>query len=215
MNRKLINIVTAASRIPNLNRLGESIRIAKKKSKLQALWFVVVDGLRAPMDMHQLKPLQASLEKPLIIVCHKDPESVVGGGQKNRALQIIQDGFICFLDDENLMHPDYLIGMETAIKKNPSKWTFICGQRRLDSIKNLPSGPGCIRQNNIDTAQFLVHKSRVGNIRWEKVRHNDFCFINAVLRSHPGEFFFIPDFLCYYNYLNHPEKEWLKAEEKI
>jgi hypothetical protein len=89
-----LNIITPCSRPENLIKISESINIPKESYR----WIVVFDSELLPDD--KLIPNNCDP------YTHKDLSSISGNAQRNYALNLINDGFIYFNDDDTLIHPN-------------------------------------------------------------------------------------------------------------
>lgn len=96
--------------------------------------------------------------------------SVAGYGQRNFALDQILDGWIYFLDDDNLIHPRLIPTWSEAIREYPQAWWFIFRQVR-------PNGAIYLRAtcppriNHVDIGQSMIHRKVIGAQRFE----NQYC----------------------------------------
>src|SRR5512132_2800574 len=72
-----------------------------------------------------------------------DPERTAVGGQrlKNEMLDQISDGWVCFLDDDNVMHPDFV---RRVHEHKDADAVVVCQQRHSDG-RTLVAGPGELR----------------------------------------------------------------------
>src|SRR3990167_1589076 len=150
-----INLVTAVSRPENLSRLAQSIRTSMSKSKLSVNWIIVVDDVTTPSPgiEAKIRDGQFSLEK----LVHTGGRCQYGVDQKNAALDRIKNGWYHCIDDDNIMHPEFFVGVERAISANPEKKAFAFGQKRWDVIKDLIASPNRMEYGKIDNSMFLTH----------------------------------------------------------
>jgi hypothetical protein len=59
-----------------------------------------------------------------------------------------------------------------------------------------------IERNQIDTSQFIVPRSLIGQIRWAVHKSGgDFRFISQIHKKHSDKFNYIPKVLCYHNFI--------------
>ena len=93
-----LTIITACIHPENLPYLA--VTIAPGRDLFDLTWRVVFDGARCqPVDF-----------PGAIVTVASHPRSIVGNHQKNDALDHTQDGWVYFLDDDNLVHPDFFRG---------------------------------------------------------------------------------------------------------
>jgi hypothetical protein len=123
-------------------------------------------------------------------------EGVCGHPQINYALNMIKEGFVYVLDDDNIIHPNFWKILPTLDNNVIYTWD----QLRCDTNSIMKGGN--ITRNCIDTAQFIVPRKYIGNIRWVKnERCGDYTFISEIYKKHSKAFKVIDDVCCYFNYL--------------
>lgn len=190
-----LTVVTPVSRPENLSRLKENLSILKPYFKVS--WCCVVDSTKATR--------QQIAVRPDILTDARSDDS--GSTQRNVALSLIRDGWIYFLDDDNLIHPDFPRIASETILANPAKKCFVFAQAWWDDTHRLSAGP--IKRGKVDTASFLVHRSAIGDAKWslEPVPASvDFNFISQIWDRTPEQFLFVDDVCSYYNRLRPGEK---------
>lgn len=186
----MLTLITPCSRPENLHVMRESIQMDRIDC-----WIIVYDttktrGVYAPLFDHP---------KIHEIGHVSSPESCSGNSQRNKALKLVQSGLIYFLDDDNIMHPNFwalLSRMELG-----HFYTF--DQQRWDEFV---AAPGDIfkgdtpRLQKIDTAQYVVD-ARMSTFWKEDDYKADGLFIEDIyLRFHQDHVYF-PEVAAYYNYL--------------
>ena len=182
-----INIITACSRPTNLKQLYESIRF-----EMIDAWYIVYDTSTAGCTK------QFEME-PKIIEIECNTKGVCGHPQINHALNIITEGYIYVLDDDNVMHPNFWKLVPRFDGENV--YTFDI----LRKPSNRSYRGDKIALTYIDTAQFIVPRNLVGDIRWpEQTRGGDYAFISAIKKNHPHKFTYVPGIASYWNYISKP-----------
>lgn len=123
----------------------------------------------------------------------------------NTILPLLKTGWVCLLDDDNIMHPNYL----REIIRQP--YPAICIYHQQLSRILEPVNP-LIRQGtkceigSIDTAQFTIAAELI-SYGWDAEHEQpDGKFINNIYNKHPALLRRIDDVLCYYNYLSKPAR---------
>lgn len=118
------------------------------------------------------------------------------GGQrlKNMMLDQIEDGWVCFLDDDTLMHPELL---RRAAQYQDAD-AVVVSQRRADG-RVLRSGRENVRVGSIDIGQALIRRDTVGDHRLPEMYEGDGVFLMAVLSA--PTVVFLPDVLSDHNAL--------------
>jgi hypothetical protein len=193
--RPKLTIVTAVSRGENLPLIEKNLSIVKPLFDVS--WCCVLD--KAKVKLHQITVT------PNILAEADGGDD--GSTPKNVAISLIRDGWIYFLDDDNLIHPNFPLAAREAILVNPSKKCFVFAQAWWDDTHRLDAGP--IRCGNIDTACFLLHRSVIAEAKWSLFPHeksSDFNFINPIWQRVPDDFLFINEVCAYYNKLRPGEK---------
>lgn len=207
-------IVTPFSRPENFERLRDSIFRNELDSRIE--WHVIVDASVYTDDLHNtLKHAAAGL--PVRIECSAHANACVGHAHRNFFIDYYrkefnadgerQNDWAYFLDDDNLLHPDFIDTVTGHLVSQKCAGIFhqdlITGERRLNAdLDN-------VRVCHIDMAQYVINVSRLPHeIRFIE---DDYCadghFIEALFKHvQKAEFFIIDAVLSYYNALK-PEKE--------
>lgn len=199
----MINIVTAVSRPENLTRIGRSISAALSRAKLKARWILVVDtpGVISPKISGTFKDYPFEVKT----ILHAGGSCQYGIAQKNLGMSSIEDGYYHCMDDDNIVHRDFFLGLERAMLANQKKRAFVFGQQRWDNIKSLTASPDRMEYGKIDNTMFVVHSSLIGTHRYDLSRsgREDFHFFRKLYDLHREEFVFISEALAYYNFIKH------------
>lgn len=156
----MLHIVTPISRPENLEKIHASIRA---HVPIEYRWWCVFDYRIA------VPPRPAGWES-LAYWGHGGPaRSAVGYPQRNFALDQIDDGWLYFLDDDNLIHPELIPAWVEALQRYPAGRWFLFRQVRPDGrIYLRPSCPP--RVNFVDIGQAIIHRNVFGEARFEE-RH--------------------------------------------
>ena len=176
-----ITVVTPCSRKENLKKIKESINFDRSE------WIIIHDSV-FPVTIF---PNDLKIRE----YHHSDTKSIVGNAQRNFALDLLHsfEGYIYYLDDDNLMHPGIF-----DISLIPNKiYTF----NQEDGLfgKHIKIG-------HIDTAMFMVYYPMVKNIRWNIERYEaDGLYIQDCVRYNRNNVIYINKPLCYYNALVEPK----------
>ena len=163
-----LTIVTPCSRPQNLSAIAESIKPGR--SLFDVIWMVVFDNRECK-------------------------ESINGGHQRNCALDAIMDGWVYFLDDDTIIHPDLF--SELAKVAAPA----VAFEQDLETwIRKV--APSEMRVCHIDMGQVVIRRELIGNTRFIVDQHiEDGLFIESIYKSNPNAWSFIDKPLCYYNKL--------------
>lgn len=142
-----LNIITPCSRPQNLLKISESINIPKENYR----WIVVFDSENPPNK--DLIPDNCE------IYCHINKLSSSGNAQRNYALDLIDDGYVYFNDDDTIIHPRL---WENIKNLNEDFISF----KQLDKFGRPKMNGTDIRVGGIDTHQYIVKKEIIGDGKW-------------------------------------------------
>ncbi len=175
-----INIITPCSRPENLEIISKSINIPKENYR----WIVVFDAVDIPENIPE------NCEAYAI----KDPNSRSGNAQRNFALNLITDGWIYFNDDDTIVHSNLWENIKDVDADFISfKQSTPSGELRLDGRS--------VTLNNIDSHNFIMHSSLLGNTRWVLDRYDaDGVFANECWLKNRN-YKYIDEVLSIYNVL--------------
>lgn len=198
-----LNLVTAVSREYNLPRILKSILDAAINTKFSLKWIQIFDA-PGPKSSYGRKLDGESGRVRIQRLTYGGPRPPFGIPQKNLGLEHAEDGFCLCLDDDNVVHPDFLRTIEKIVSESPGKRGFIFGQRRWDHHGNLTASPENTKPGSIDNAQFMVHTSLIGKSRYDHMHagDEDGRFIMDLYMKIPQDFVFVDKFISYYNYLS-------------
>lgn len=176
-----INIVTPCGRPQNLERVSESINIPLGRYR----WIVVIDS----PDMPSVR-----LPKNAEAYSAKVDGSVSGNGQRNKALGMIDGGYVLFLDDDTILHKDLWDAVRYANEDIVCwKQSWKDGGHRLDA--------GNFSVGNVDSGSFMVKRSVIGDIRWDLGRYDADGYFAQEVFSRKKTIRQINEYLSHYNYL--------------
>jgi len=227
----LLNIITACIRPYNLTHIYNSILNSKGDIDSDIRWWIVIDLATTSLDSkgkEQLEAIRVQIEKDNIIKVVCIPANDPKEAPVNKALHKISKGLVCFIDDDNVMHPNYMKEIHKA-KGDKERIGFLYQQnlgkpktsfnRRTRFIEFYKVKPGLV-----DSAQFTISRDLIGNIAWppraleyqpyrgilDPVKPSttpDGDFIHKVYTANPKYFVIIKRMLCYYNYLAAASKD--------
>ena len=193
-----IVIITPCSRPENLELIKKSIDLSKIKR-----WYISYDCQDNKMEYKQRYPNEPNIKE---LKCVRP--SITGNGPRNEALDEIAKSegqcLVCFLDDDNLIHPE-MLKKDFKFDKLYT-WDLLRG--------GAPYTGNNMKVGYVDTAQILVDMNIVGNTRWgtadEAVGKNvraknsdaaDANFILSLWENNKDKWEYIPETLGYYNAL--------------
>jgi len=197
----MITIITPCCRQKNIPFLFESIQFNKIDK-----WIIVYDTSKN----REYKKIYENNPKILEVYCNDS--GISGNPQRNCGINLVDDGFIYFLDDDNIIHPEFWNISDTF----DSNYFYTFDQIRNDNIKyiiqpsfwktidskNFILFGNTIKLQHIDTAMYIVHKKMIKNILWNPHRYDsDGLFICDVFKQNANSHKYINKVCSYYNFL--------------
>jgi hypothetical protein len=180
----MLNIITPCSRQYNIEILHDSIDFDKITK-----WFIVYDTSNG-------KTYTKMYEGHPKIIETECSGGISGNPQRNFALDLVEDGFVYFLDDDNIIHSNF---WSIAVSLD-EKYFYTFDQLR-DSNGNILHGNKLLG-GHIDTAMFIVHKNHIKDIKWKNDKYDaDGYFIIEVSEKNPGCHVYMNVIASYYNYI--------------
>jgi hypothetical protein len=89
---------------------------------------------------------------------HEQQGSVFGNAQRNFALDLVEHGYVYFLDDDTLLHPE----LWDSVKDLDNDFIHF---NQLSKNGHHRIG-GTVKLNHIDSGSILIHHSLIGDTRW-------------------------------------------------
>ena len=187
----MLSIITPCSRPENLPRLFQSINFNKINH-----WYIVYDTSKDRSYEHIFHNYQKISEHNI----DGTPfNSKSGNYQRNYALNLIKEGYVYFLDDDNLIHPDFFTELDF---NTPNKlYTFDQFLRKKDENNIIYRKGNVLRTNHFDMAQFCFDISiKPKNLLFENTLYAaDGKLIEELDEVCKDNHIYIPKILCYYN----------------
>ena len=192
-----IYIVTPCYRQQNLEAIRKSIDFSVIHK-----WYIVYDTSRGRQYIKIFRD-------PQIIELECSDFGIAGHPQRNFAIDIIEDGFIYFVDDDNIVHPDCWPLFRTLDRRCYYTWDQLRNPAGDDTDWALfTNEQGRVLKGNvlklqrIDTAQIIFPKCLIGDLRWAPDNYKaDGVFIESLNAKEPAAHVYIPQIMCYYNYI--------------
>jgi len=180
-----LTIITPCSRQQNIPILYNSIPFDKIDK-----WIIVYDTSR---DRTYTRLYDSHLH---ILEVECDVVGSAGHPQRNYGMSLVDNGFIYFLDDDNILHPEF----GSIIDQLNSKYFYTFNQQRTATTILYGNN---IQPDHIDTAMFIVHKQHVKHITWiTDLYHADGVFISDIARQNNGAHIYLNKVGCYYNFIS-------------
>jgi len=184
------SIITPISRYrykEELLRLASSIRWDCVTN-----WILVYDTSR----QHDLQPMFSDSPQVTEIYFQAQEGAVLGNMQRNRGLKNVLQGLVYFLDDDNIMHPNFWNILPNITLGHIT--TF--DQLRLEVDPPLRLAGDRLAVNAIDTGMFVVDRVMVGQTQWDPSAGNaDGIFVEAVSSQHPNKHVYISEVAAYHH----------------
>lgn len=196
-----LHIITRCTRPHNLNEIKESVY---SSTLFQVTWWVIFDTrVVKDVDADFLADLTSHQGVPLFL---KGEDGDYGHSLLSTVLDKIDDGFVYFLDDDNVIHKDFYEKLYKVIQENPDKKGFVFSQqvdgKDFTGLQVREAKPENTKLQHIDMAQFVLRRDLIGKYRLRYKEYKaDRYFIEDIFNKNKSDFFFMPDVLCYYNYL--------------
>lgn len=202
---EILNIITAVSRPDNIVLLKDNI-IKETMGYFNVKWYCIYD-IGKPLEHTKIPS-----DDWIIWGWGGVANDCSGGSQRNVALDLIEKGWICFLDDDNLLYPDFGKIASRTISENIDKQGFIFNQdhknkinepyQELSNHNNLIACKENIKLGGIDTAQFIFNRSIIKDIRFiHYLYQSDYFFVKKIYDNNKDNIHFVNEYLSYYNYL--------------
>ncbi len=189
---ELLTIITPCTIPGNLKTIQESIDFNYVKE-----WIIVYDEKYVssiPTNVFD------KTDKIKEYIC--GDKGVNGNPQRNFALSVVQnqDTFLYFLDDDNLMHPDFYHFLSEI---EPGKMYTFNQSRPETEFPFKPVLKGSTPQvQNIDTGMMLIDFQLCNDIRWINENGNaDGFYINECYRRNIENWIFVDKILSFYKKL--------------
>ena len=180
----MLHIITPCSRQSNLPRLFQTIDFARIDK-----WIIVYDT----SNDRQYEKLYTSHCQISEVEC---AGGISGNPQRNHALDMVDDTWVYFLDDDNVIHPNFW----SVIDRLDIHKFYTFDQQRNTHGKVLRGNNIAVR--HIDTAMFIVHTSHIRDTRWICDKYDaDGHFICDINRNNEGAQCYLDIVASYYNYL--------------
>jgi len=186
----MLTIITPCSRPENLYAMRNSI-----KMDMIDRWIIVHDTTKTRGICSTV------FDHPQIIeMGHVSPPgSCSGNSQRNRALKLVHGGLIYFLDDDNIIHPNFW----NLLPKMKLGHFYTFDQQRWDEFVPLPGMTfkgETPRLQKIDTAQYVVDANMVR--LWKEDDYKaDGLFIEDIYNRFHDDHEYFPEVAAYYNFL--------------
>jgi hypothetical protein len=185
----MLSIITPCTRQENLPKIFNSIHF-----DLIDKWYIIYDT-----SNKKNKYVHRYLSNPKIVESFCPASGKYGNAQRNVAIHFVKDGFVYYLDDDNIIHPEL---WNTLPYLDPTKFYSWNQQRNQHGLEYKSDK---FQVTNIDTAQFIAPRNLLEDIFWETQAYDaDTIFFRELYSKYPEKYCYIDKVVCYYNYLTWP-----------
>lgn len=200
-----LSIITPMSRPQNYRRLWESIKESVARF-FDVTWIIVADTENI-QDFFGGYEMPATKGVDLRVHVRGIPSKgngLSGNPQRNLGIDLLNsESHVYFLDDDNIVHEDYGRKLSIMLRMKPTI-AMVAAQCWPNGQIRLWANPGNMQPGGLDTAQITLPYDMVEGHRWDVW---DYCadgvFFSKIFHEQPERFVFVPEVLCYYNYLEH------------
>lgn len=182
-----LTVITPCSRPMNLRAMLPGIM--ECRSTLEVRWLIVHDRPRP----HEEMPTWVEQH------CHEAANPIAGKAQLNFALDLISDGWVWVLDDDNLVYPNFGHLLHDMMLAHSQAKGFVFPQVHRDGIR--AAAPHLMKECSVDQAQFVVRRDFIGSRRYPLRYTGDGAFAEQLYDAEPGAFRFSPTPAVFYNAL--------------
>lgn len=129
---------------------------------------------------------------------YDDEPSTAGNVLRNVGISLVEmpSSYLYFLDDDNIMHPNFWEIVYPMLKERRSDFVTFDQQRTPQQILVGPRA----ELGKIDTAMFVTQRSLVNESRWRVARYDaDGCFAEE-MQAKASHHAYISHTCAYYNY---------------
>lgn len=203
-----ISIITRATRLQNLKTVKESVFNNIPKG-CEINWHVI-------FDTTNLKDIDAELLFDLkddsTTFFHFEKGDAVGMlyPQCSAIISKMRNGWVYFLDDDNIIHEGFYEYVLKTSLKNPEKKVHVVSQnvdkKDFTGLEFRIAAPEFMKVQGVDLAQYIVSTEVYNEYEYTYLPdyRADGILISSVHAEHPEWFTFTESILSHYNYLQKP-----------
>ena len=178
-----LNIITRCTRPDFLEKVKKSIFTT---ILFDIKWWVVFDTrVIKDIDADFLSNLQLLGGEAIFM---RGENGDMAHSLLSKVIDKIQEGFVYFLDDDNILHENLYDTIHKKIIENPDKKGFIFSQKisgkDFTGLDIREAKPENTRVQHIDMAQFLLKRDLIGNERFVSGDYKaDGYFIEKIFKN--------------------------------
>ena len=198
-----LSIITRCTRIDNLLEIEKSVYDDKFDHDIE--WHIL-------FDTSVLRDLPAKLVEQLSVNPYTFLHYIEGKDgdllypQSMEVVNKIKDRWIYYLDDDNIMHPNYYEEFKKKENINENQYKVIVGNQYVNfkdftGLEYRYAKAENCKYQHIDLAQITWHSSLFETYSFVGDYAADGMLVETIHKEHPEYFIFLNIELCYYNYL--------------
>lgn len=196
------HLLTRVTRLVNLLDIKEEVITGKTYFDIN--WHLI-------FDTHSLKDIDADILHQLYLIDARlhfldGVEGDFGHCLLNSIIDKISNGYLYILDDDNRIHPDFWVRINSLVGENPGKSMVV--NQRID-FKDFTAQefrfakPENMKVSKIDSAQLILLREHIGEIRLQPGNYiADSIWAEMLYSENPDNFIFIDEELSYYNWFS-------------
>ena len=194
---KKLSVITRCTRLQHLPTIQKSVF---SNSKMTIDWHIIFDtSVLKDIDFEVLESLKGPTTFFHII---KGKPGDLLYPQSMEIVKQIKEGYIYYLDDDNILPPDFIetVSQETCKSQIYTFDQFVDG-KDFTRLEYRIASPENTKYQGIDLAQLLFHHSVFEQYEFIGDYAADGYLAEKIYNEHPNWFKFLGKTLCYYNYL--------------
>lgn len=194
-----MHVISPISRPSNLHYMMASIK-EHMAPYFDVIWWVVLDA-KEPVVPGGIESIDNIIVN--VRALSSEGNGLSGNPQRNLAIDEIGEdaGYVHFLDDDNVLQRHGPHKYHAFLMVRPG-CALVVSQMFKDGRIRLAADSRNMQPTMIDTAQFFLPFSMIGDLRWEPWNYcADGDFFSAIFKRHEERFYFMPQPMCWYNYL--------------
>lgn len=199
----MLNIITRCTRTKNLLQIKDSIF---KNVSIEVKWYLIFDTSSIKdIDANLLSKIQ---DKNTIIKYYNGFSGDYGHNLINITIDEIESGWIYILDDDNILHENFIDNLIPHFTSNYQGIIFsqFVGGKDFTGLNVRDAIPENIKVQKIDMAQFILKRELIANKRLKTFEYKaDGYFIEELYKENPDKFLILNEVLSYYNYFQSPK----------
>lgn len=196
------HVITRCTRQENLETIYESLF----DNWYDITWHIIFDCRKIKdLDAELLSKIKNKKVQFYFIQSTKDDYLYP---QCHKAIDEIKDGYIIFLDDDNIIHPEYFNEMTKIIDGQHKIYVVdqYIGGKDFTGLETRIASQENNKLKGVDIGQLTFHVSVLKKYRFREGYQADGQLVEEIMKENPEYFRYINKTLSYYNYIIPKEK---------